>query len=539
MGGIGMILIGMTLLRLAGALAVAMGSQPHAWSLGSLPLPATTAATRANALDWVGVTVDSAQIDAFVRAQMQRHGLPGLALALVEGDQIVYMQGYGRADATGRPVTPQTPFLLASVSKPLTAAAVMQLVESGQVDLDAPVQRYVPDFRVAEADAASQITVRHLLLHTSGLPSTACDTRADAQTLAAYVAELQSVSLDTPPGTRHSYCSGNYNLLGRLIETVSGQSFGDYMAQAVFAPLGMAQSFTSEPAAQAAGLAQGYQWFFGLQWPTHYPHNPSQLPSGSMFASAEDLGRFLIAQLNGGRYGNTQLLSAAGVAAMQVPGTERGAAGGYGFGWVIAPVGEVPAVWHDGVNANAHTLLLMQPAARRGVVLLTNSFGIVAYESAYRELEAGVARLLAGQAPAPASALSLGQLYLLIDAGLALGLAIALWPLLTLRRWHAGLLQRQRTGRLPLVRVTLRAIWEIGFALVFLAGVRVVIVTGLGAQSWYEVLTAFPDFVVWIWALGLAGLITGVSRLAVIWRTQRAAEPGRIVAAGPAFFNER
>ena len=96
--------------------------------------------------------------------------IPGLALAIVRGDQIVYLKGYGRADASGRPVTPQTPFLIGSITKSFTALAVMQLVEAGTVDLDAPVQRYIPWFRVADPRASAQITVRHLLTMTSGLP---------------------------------------------------------------------------------------------------------------------------------------------------------------------------------------------------------------------------------------------------------------------------------------------------------------------------------------------------------------------------------
>ena len=203
------------------------------------------------------------RIDAFVTQQMQKHGLPGLALALVEGDQVIFMKGYGKADETGRPVTPQTSFLLASVSKPLTAVATMQLVESGKVELDTSVQRYVPEFRVADPNASSQITVRHLLLHTSGLPTTACDTRINAQSLAEYVAELRTVELVSPVGARHVYCSGNYNILGRMIEVVSGQSFGEYVQEYIFVPLEMQQSFTSEGEAQKAGMAQGYQWLFG------------------------------------------------------------------------------------------------------------------------------------------------------------------------------------------------------------------------------------------------------------------------------------
>jgi CubicO group peptidase (beta-lactamase class C family) len=473
------------------------------------------------------------RIDAFVEEEMQRHHLPGLALALVEEDKVILLKGYGKADPSGRPVTPQTPFLLASISKPMTATGIMQLVDAGKVELDAPVQKYIPEFRVADPVASSQITVRHLLLHTSGLPVTACDTRSHAQTLAEYVAELQTVELDAPVGARHSYCSGNYNILGRVIEKVSGQSFGEYMEQNVFAPLKMRNTFTSETDAQAAGMAQGYQFLYGISVPTHYQYNPSQMPSGYMISSAEDMSHFLIAQLNDGQYGDFHLLDAKTVASMQVPGISRGRDGGYGFGWVIAPVGDVPAVWHDGVNNNYHSLLLMQPQNKRGVVILMNSFNIVAYQSAYQEIEAGVVRLLAGMEPNP-PAQTLGSLYLKIDLVLFVLLVLVLLPLIRMRKWHQWLLKRQQTRDIPMVRVILRAVLEICAAVVFLVVIRTVIITGLGAQSWYEVLTVFPDFVIWIWLFALILLATGAVRMKLILLTRRTRiQDGRPVSETP------
>ena len=115
---------------------------------------------------------DFAAIDAYVQAEMQAARVPGLALGIVHGDQIVHLQGFGIADPSGRPVTPQTPFIIGSTTKSMTAVAMMQLVEAGKVELDAPVQRYLPWFRVADAEASARITIRHLLNHTSGLPTT-------------------------------------------------------------------------------------------------------------------------------------------------------------------------------------------------------------------------------------------------------------------------------------------------------------------------------------------------------------------------------
>ena len=101
---------------------------------------------------------------------MHRLNIPGVSLAIIEGDKIVHLRGFGQARPGGEAPTPQTPFFIGSLTKWITALAVMQLVEAGKVELDAPVQRYLPWFRVADPVASAQMTVRHLLNQTSSLP---------------------------------------------------------------------------------------------------------------------------------------------------------------------------------------------------------------------------------------------------------------------------------------------------------------------------------------------------------------------------------
>jgi CubicO group peptidase (beta-lactamase class C family) len=466
--------------------------------------------------------VDVARIDAFVREQVERHGIPGLALALVDGGQIIHLGGYGRADQTGRPVIPQTPFVLASVSKPITALAIMQLVEGGKVNLDAPVQRYLPTFRVADPVASQQITLRHLLNHTSGIPEQGCqNSRFGAETPEQFVAALQTIELDTPPGTRHFYCSGNYNVLGRIIEVVSGQSYGSYIERHVFTPLQMRHSFASEQAARQDGLAQGYWWLFGVPTPMEYPYDVPQAPSGFLIASAEDLAHFLIAQLGGGRFGSTSILSPQGIAAMQAPGVPIApGAGTYGLGWRTGSLGGVPAVFHTGDHPDAHTLLFIEPQTQRGAVLLLNSQNMFAQFGAFKEIEAGVARLLAGQAPAPLASLSLPRLYLIIDAVLGGLFALALWPLVRMRGWTQRLRQQQHTGQQHRLRLGLRLGWEFGVPVALLLGARLLLHM-LGAQSWAEGLLLFPDFGAWLWAISVLMLLSGAIRLVLMLRLLR------------------
>jgi CubicO group peptidase (beta-lactamase class C family) len=203
-------------------------------------------------------------IDAFVHERMESLNIPGAALAIVREGEIVHLAGYGVANEAGDPVTPQTPFLLASLSKPVTAVAVMQLAEAGQIELDAPIQQYLPWLL-----PDTPITVRHLLHQTSGLDETEGYRRnlePDApNALAASIQRLADAELNNPPGTTFEYSNSNYDVLGLLIETVTGQPYPDYIQAHIFTPLAMNNSFTSLSAARAAGMSSAFYPFFGRQ----------------------------------------------------------------------------------------------------------------------------------------------------------------------------------------------------------------------------------------------------------------------------------
>ena len=170
-----------------------------------------------------------AAIERFVQDEMAAQRIPGLALGIVENDRITYLRGFGKADDSGRPVTPKTPFIIGSLSKSFTALAIMQLVEAGKIELDAPVQRYLPWFRVADEGASAGITVRHLLNQTSGLSTKTGRTFqgngdiSDAA-LEKTVRKLSSVELTAPVGKTYQYSTVNYAVLGLIVQTVAGRS---------------------------------------------------------------------------------------------------------------------------------------------------------------------------------------------------------------------------------------------------------------------------------------------------------------------------
>jgi CubicO group peptidase (beta-lactamase class C family) len=328
----------------------------------------------------------------------------------VKSNQILYLRGYGIADPSGRPVTPQTPFRLASVSKTITALAIMQLVEAGKVELDAPVQRYLPWFRVGVEpmpgqDASSTITVRHLLYHTSGIPQSAGNDNffngdlSDAA-LENNVRQLAGVALNRPVGTTYQYANLNYDVLGLIVQAVSGQSYEAYIQEQLFTPLAMHGSFTSQAEAHAQGMSTGYRKWFGFPVPASLPDDRATRPSSFLISNAENLTHLLIAELNGGRYGDSAILSSAGIAVTQRPVTPIGKTDMHsGMGLEVGYVNGVFIAGKTGGTANYNARIVLLPQDDWGVVVLANTFDIGLGDQ-FDTLANGIAAILVnGQAP--------------------------------------------------------------------------------------------------------------------------------------------
>lgn len=243
-------------------------------------------------------------LDNYVSARLHDLRIPGAALGIVKDGEVVHLQTFGSASKDEGALTVTTPFKIGSMSKSFTALAVMQLVEAGKIQLDAPVQQYLPEFRVADPEASKRITVRHLLNQVSGIPTSAgmnyvfrTDTGDDA--LEGEVARSRNVKLTHEPGTTFQYSNRNYTTLGLLIKVVSGQSYEDYVQAHVLQPLGMQQSFTHLDDAKNHGLATGHQYWFNRPVPGGgLLENRAATPTGLLTASVEDMSTWLIVHLD-------------------------------------------------------------------------------------------------------------------------------------------------------------------------------------------------------------------------------------------------
>jgi len=356
-------------------------------------------------------------IGHYVEGVLAELNVPGAAVVVVDKDGAVFAEGYGTADESGRPATPETPFRIASLSKQLTGLAVMQLIESGDLALEVTVHDYVPWFGADGSDTA-RITVRDLLAHGSGwserdgsLPLTGTD--ADDGAMERNVRRLADTPLTYPIGEFH-YQNATYDVLGYLVAVVSGTSFEEYLQTQVLDPLQMTHTYLSQAAARAGGVAQGYYPFFGLLIPYEIPYSRAGLPSASVVASAEDLGHVLMAHLNAGVFGGSSIISATAMAELHRPLVNPSdEAEGYGWGWWSYPLygaggrtpGDVPRyeapiiLEHGGSLPTFASGMVLLPGAGYGVVVLMNREDTIA-PSRFHQMHVGIATILSGK-PAP------------------------------------------------------------------------------------------------------------------------------------------
>ncbi len=480
------------------------------------------------------------QIHDFASSSFDELGIPGAVVLVVDADGIVYEEGFGTADDADTPVTPTTPFHLASLSKQLTGIAVMQLIESGDLELDATVHSYLPWFGADGSDTA-KITVRDLLAHASGFSegdglTNRSDEGTDDGALERNIRRLAEVPLSHPIG-QFEYSNANYDALGYVVAVASGMSYEDYMAERVFAPLEMVDTFTSEADASAGGVAQGHYPFFGF--PIAFPVGfvRGSVPSAYIASSAEDLGRVLMAHLNDGAVGDAQVLSADGMQELRRPLIHPNPWDGYGWGWwsyplwdaghlVDAPTGstyDVPVILeHGGSHSTYATGMILLPDAGYGVVVLMNHNDEGA-PSRFYQIHSGIAQILAGRdAPALVSYDDLlGQYGRQLLGITALLMILGVWwAFRQLRRWRRDPDSAPHGRRRMLRHVVLPLALDVG--LTGLAWWLVLDRSHLGVGDYPAILHLAPDVGLAIGLIAMFGLVWGLVRTALTLRVLRA-----------------
>jgi len=327
---------------------------------------------------WNGAIPQKAAGDSYEAARLNAdrqakewiaRGIPGLSLTVAVDGKIMYSEGFGYADLEERvPVWPTTKFRIGSISKPLTATALMQLVEAGKLDLDAPVQKYVPSF----PDKGAVITARMLAGHLAGIRHYQGD-EFNIQKHYANVLDgmkiFENDPLVSPPGTKFNYSSYGYNLLSAVVESASGENFLAYMQKHVFEAMGLAHT----AADQNTQIVEQRSRFYekekdGTLENAPYVDNSYKWAGGGFLSTSEDLVRFGSMLLQPGflKADSLKLLFTS-------QKTKSGEETGYGTGWGItkSPSGRV-VYEHSGGSIGGSSQLMVYPETHMVVALVTN-----------------------------------------------------------------------------------------------------------------------------------------------------------------------
>ena len=322
---------------------------------------------------------DLTELEHEIEARMKAGHVPGLSLAAIQNGEIVYARGFGVASVeTGLAVTPDTLFRIGSITKSMTATAVMRLVEAGKLELDRPVREYVPRLTFSDESATERITLRRLLSHSAGLPTDyAPYGRRDPGALEAYVRErMAGYPFIAPPGKLYAYSNPGVRLAGLVAQVAGGRPYTELMQELVFDPLDMKRTTFDPTVAMTYPLAQSHELAGdgSVRVQHRFADNAGTYPSGMAMSTSLDLLNFASMLMNGGRFRHRQILSTKSAAEMQTVQTDRYTVtdGGYGFGLAVDSYRGLRRVSHNGSISSFGSRVAMIPDSGVAVVILLN-----------------------------------------------------------------------------------------------------------------------------------------------------------------------
>lgn len=355
----------------ASASLVLLAASASLWAQKT-PAALPTQAASMPTLKYTATSPQAAAIDALFE-EWNKQGSPGASVSVYQGGKLVFSNGYGRADLeAGTPLTARTPIHVASVSKQFTAFAIALLAREGKVNLDADVRTYlpwVPDF-------GETITVRHLILHTSGLRDQWALFTLGGQDMGSRLRQQQIVNmvkrqraLNFKPGAEYSYSNTGYTLLAEIVQAVSGQTLRAFTTERIFAPLGMSQTFFFDDVTEVVpGRANSYaREKEGEVWKRNLL-NYDNAGATSLFTTAEDMAKWA------GNFTNPVVGDPALIAQISTPGTlADGSSIDYAFGLSRGKRAGYDAIQHSGSDASFGSLFVYFPQHDFAVTVLANT----------------------------------------------------------------------------------------------------------------------------------------------------------------------
>ncbi len=327
------------------------------------------------------------ELNNYLQEVYENHTIPGFAVVVVKNNELVYAKGFGTEKyGSKKRFTPATVSAIGSLTKSITAMAIMQLVEEEKLKLDDRVIDYLPDFKTANKSKSDKITVRMLLNNTAGLNANPSPSYSFSGESLQYLAEsLKSTFLTREPGTSYEYSNTDFSIAGLLIQKISGLPYEEYIEQHVFRPLKMNSSSSKPSKFERLGAIKGHH--FGLKplvaQQSVFQPSGEYIPAGSMTVStAWDLGNYLMALLNNGKLGDNQVLSEESIAEMWTANisfqgltVDDGGDGQkyqYGLGWMISKIEGRELIHHGGSMGTMSSFTMIDKANKTATTLLFN-----------------------------------------------------------------------------------------------------------------------------------------------------------------------
>lgn len=375
---------------------------------------------------------DNEKVNDYLTSELPKTKVQGMSIAITNKDKVVYQNIYGNVDSIN------TPFIIGSMSKSFTALAVLQLVEDGKVSLDDKVSTFI-DEKCDEFPGCDTITIRQLLNQTSGI--TTYQTKSSLRV--------------TDNLATFMYSNENYNLLGRIVENVTGISYEEYVKQNIFDVLHMNHSFTTIKEAKEHGLILGYQTFFGIPIVKELDEHIDQIPSGYLISSAADLANYLQMFLSEGYVHGSSMITEESIHKMMFEGVTASHNSAtedmfgsdsaiYGMGWINKLIDNNLIIYHSGKVENFVSIMVLLPEKDLGIVMLFNLQDMLVSQSMIEKLQEGVISILIGDQPELLGQYDYMKGHCLLDAIYLLLLLSVLIPVFRIKKWYKKALSTKK-----------------------------------------------------------------------------------------------
>lgn len=431
--------------------------------------------------------IHETELEEYIMEEMASANILGMGISIVSADKELYCAAYGAAKDT------EADYVLGSISKSFTAAGIMRMAEDGDLALDDTVSDYLPEYK-----AAADITIQELLNHTSGI--TAQQGMRDLEV--------------TGKRGEFQYANANYNLLGEIIEEISGMHYEEYISDNILDPLEMGSTYSMRTGSDLSdGLLAGYQSYFGFPFASKYEYDAEddwmQIPSGYMISDIKDMGNYLQMYLNGG----SGVLSKESIDAMLYNGVDTSSdneiaeelfdgSAKYAMGWMEKEVNGTKILFHPGNVENFMTMMVLIPEKELGIAMMFNSMDYLVGRELVENLQEGIVAIELEETPVKTDSNTFLIQHGVIDGVMLLAVLASWMPIFLMGVWC----RRRRNKLLNIPGLVLDVVIQIVLP-------TVILWYFLNVTPTFMIKRFVPDLYYVIWVVVLSFYLGGVIKL--------------------------